>query len=149
MGRKHKINSLFLKFKGTVLTFFFLFFITILPTYAHDDHGKMIEASNPYPDISVNITEDASSNYQLDFKLKNFKLIVEGQSISTDINSGHIFLFINNKKEIMIDKVDFLLNKDLLKKGKNELFIMLMDQNHYLYTKDGIIIYVSKRIYIK
>ena len=80
---------------------------------------------------------------------KNFKLIVEGQSIDTDINSGHIFLFINNKKEIMIDKLDFLLNKDLLKKGKNELFIMLMDRNHYLYTKDGRIIYVSKRIYIK
>jgi len=109
----------------------------------------MIEASNPYPDISVNITKDESSNYQLDFKLKNFKLIVEGQSISSDINSGHIFLFINNKKEIMIDKLDFLLNKDLLKKGKNELFIMLMDRNHYLYTKDGRIIYVSKRIYIK
>ena len=49
----------------------------------------------------------------------------------------------------MIDKVDFLLNKDLLKKGKNELFIMLMDQNHYLYTKGGRIINVSKRIYIK
>ena len=149
MGRKHKVNSLFLKFKETLLTSLFLFFITIPSTYAHDDHGKMIEASNPYPDISVNITKDESSNYQLDFKLKNFKLIVEGQSISSDINSGHIFLFINNKKEIMIDKVDFLLNKDLLKKGKNELFIMLMDQNHYLYTKGGRIIYVSKRIYIK
>ena len=37
----------------------------------------------------------------------------------------------------------------LLKKGKNELFIMLMDRNHYLYTKDGRIIYVSKRIYLK
>ena len=149
MGRKHKVNSLFLKFKETLLTSLFLFFIIILTTYGHDDHGKMIEASNPYPDISVNITKDESSNYQLDFKLKNFKLVVEGQSISSDINSGHIFLFINNKKEIMIAKVDFLLNKDLLKKGKNELFIMLMDQNHYLYTKDGRIIYVSKRIYIK
>ena len=149
MGRKHKVNSLFLKFKETLLTSLFLFFITIPSTYAHDDHGKMIEASNPYPDISVNITKDESSNYQLDFKLKNFKLVVEGQSISSDINSGHIFLFINNKKEIMIDKVGFLLNKDLLKKGKNELFIMLMDRNHYLYTKDGRIIYVSKRIYIK
>ena len=146
MGRKHKVNSLFLK---SLLTSLFLFFITIPSTYAHDDHGKMIEASNPYPDISVNITKDESSNYQLDFKLKNFKLIVEGQSISSDINSGHIFLFINNKKEIMIDKLDFLLNKDLLKKGKNELFIMLMDRNHYLYTKGGRIIYVSKRIYIK
>ncbi|RZP15341.1 MAG: hypothetical protein EVA30_04245 [Candidatus Dadabacteria bacterium] len=149
MGRKHKINSLFQKFKEILLTFFFLFFIIIIPTHSHDDHGKMIEASNPYPDISVDITKDASSNYELDFKLKNFKLIAEGQSIRTDINSGHIFLFINNKKEIMIDKVDFLLNKDLLKKGKNELFIMLMDQSHYLYTKGGRIIYVSKRIYIK
>ena len=90
MGRKHKVNSLFLKFKETLLTSLFLFFITIPSTYAHDDHGKMIEASNPYPDISVNITKDESSNYQLDFKLKNFKLVVEGQSISSDLSLIHI-----------------------------------------------------------
>ena len=90
-----------------------------------------------------------SPDFNLEFDVKNFNLIPLGKHSNPNKNEGHILILVNNKKKIMVTTDTFVLKRSLLKKGKNEIFIMLMDSDHSLYTNQGSIIYVSKRIYNK
>ena len=87
------------------------------------------------------------STYLLEFKISNFKLISLNDSSEINKNEGHILLLINNKKKIMVTEETYKLSADLLRVGKNELFVMLMDSNHSLFTRSNDIIYTPKLIY--
>ena len=145
MGRKFKMMFLIYRYKTLVLLSC-LFFSFSFSSFSHDDHGKMIEAIEPYPEIRVDLINLYSPDFKLEFTLKNFNLIPFGQESNSDVNEGHILLLVNNKKKIMIDTDTFILKRSLLKKGKNEVFVMLMNSDHDVYTKEKSIIYVSKRI---
>ena len=133
------------------ITYFFLLVpmvsIPITSALSHANHGKMVEAASPYPTIGVELKNHNPSSYILKFKLTNFELIPLNDFSVINKNEGHILLLINNKKKIMITEKNYTLSSDLLKIGKNELFFMLMDSNHFIFTKDKNIIYVSKLIY--
>lgn len=137
------------RIKKELIIYFFIFFISPFFAFSHADHGEMIEAKPPYPTISMDIINLYSPDYKIEFKLDNFTLIPLGRTSNPESNEGHILILINNKKKVMITDQTYILKRDLLRKGKNEIFIMLMDSEHSLYTKDGKIIYISKIIYNK
>jgi len=149
MGRKFKIKNILLRVNLVLLLWLLIPFTNISTSFSHDNHGNMIEALEPYPTIQVNIKNFNVSDYKINFKIDNFELAPIGQISESQANVGHILLLINNKKKIMITEKTFILKKNLLRKGKNELFIMLMTTDHSLYTLDEDIIYVSKRIYVE
>ena len=133
-----------------VFYFFLPLFIVLFPissVLSHDSHGKMIEATHPYPAINVIVKNQNLSTYLLEFKISNFKLISLNDSSEINKNEGHILLLINNKKKIMVTEETYKLSADLLRVGKNELFVMLMDSNHSLFTRSNDIIYTPKLIY--
>ena len=136
--------------KSFVTYFFLLVSMVLIPIasgLSHANHGKMVEAASPYPTIAVELKNQNLSSYILEFKLTNFELIPLNDSSVINKNEGHIMLLINNKKKIMITEKNYTLSSDLLKTGKNELFVMLMDSKHFIFTKDENIIYVPKLIY--
>ncbi len=136
--------------KSKIFILFVSFFLFHpLTSLSHDDHGKMVEAIKPYPEIKVDLINLYSPDFKLEFNIKNFKLIALEEDSNPNKNEGHILILVNNKKKIMVTDDTFVLKRSLLKKGKNEIFVMLMDSHHSLYTKEGSIIYVSKRIYNK
>lgn len=107
----------------------------------------MIEADPPFPKIEFEIKDNSPSIYTLTFKFQNFNLAPVEADLEKLLNSGHILLLINNDKKIIINKSSYNLSKNLLKNGKNELFVMLLNSDHYLYTKMGAIIYKAKILY--
>ncbi len=77
--------------------FIFIFLIISLKTYAHHPEHK-IEASKPYPIISLEILEDDMDGYNLFVKLENFTLTPEDVGKKNHLNSGHMHLFVNDIK---------------------------------------------------
>ena len=130
-----------------LLSIFLLFSFNISKAYSHDSDGKMIEAYTPFPKIEFEIKDNSPSIYTLTFKFQNFNLTPVEADLEKLLNSGHILLLINNDKKIIINKSSYNLSKNLLKNGKNELFVMLLNSDHYLYTKMGAIIYKAKILY--
>jgi len=77
--------------------FIFIFLIFSLKTFAHHP-GHKIEASKPYPIISLEISEDDMDGYNLFVKLENFILTPEDVGKKNYLNSGHMHLFVNDIK---------------------------------------------------
>ena len=130
-----------------LLSIFLLFSFNISKAYSHDSDGKMIEAYPPFPKIEFEIKDNSPSIYTLTFKFQNFNLAPVEADLEKLLNSGQRLLLINNDKKIIINKSSYNLSKNLLKNGKNELFVMLLNSDHYLYTKMGAIIYKAKILY--
>jgi len=130
-----------------LLSILLLFSFNISKAYSHDSDGKMIEADPPFPKIEFEIKDNSPLIYTLTFKFQNFNLPPVEGDLKGLSNSGHILLSINNDKKIIINKSSYDLSKNLLKIGKNELFVMLLNSDHYLYTKMGAIIYKAKILY--
>ena len=77
--------------------FIFIFLIFSLKTFAHHP-GHKIEASKPYPIISLEILEDDRDGYNVFVKLENFTLTPEDVGKKNHLNSGHMHLFVNDIK---------------------------------------------------
>ena len=77
--------------------FIFIFFIFSLKTFAHHPEHK-IEASKPYPNVSLEILEDKLDGYNLFIKLENFILTPEDVGKKNHSNSGYMHLFVNDIK---------------------------------------------------
>ena len=77
--------------------FIFIFLIFSLKTFAHHP-GHKIEATKPYPVISLEILEDDMDGYNLFVKLENFILTPEDVGKKNYLNSGHMHLFVNDIK---------------------------------------------------
>ncbi len=77
--------------------FIFVFIILSFKAFAHHP-GHKIEASKPYPIISLEVLEDDMDGYNLLIKLENFKLTPEDVGKKNHLNSGHMHLFVNDIK---------------------------------------------------
>ncbi len=137
-----------------VFSFLMIFlFLTIYPFVeinSHEQHhGDLVEASKPYPEIDFEFNKLSENKVKIVFLLKNFKLLPidleDGEKLDSNKmkNSGHLLVEIN-RKEFMVDKNEFLIDANILSKGKNEVFVMLMYHSHNIYSIQGELIYKAK-----
>ena len=136
-----------------IFLFLIILFLTTTPVtkvVSHEEHhGDLVEATTPFPEINFKFKKVTRNEIKIVFKLKNFKLIplksedaVEMHSMEMT-NSGHLIVEINNK-EFMVDQNEFLFDRSILVDGRNEVFVMLMDHKHNLYSINGEVIYKAK-----
>ena len=77
--------------------FIFIFLIFSLKTFSHHPEHK-IEASRPYPSVNLEILEDNMDGYNLFIKLENFIITPEDVGKKNQVNSGHMYLYVNGIK---------------------------------------------------
>jgi len=104
-----------------------------------------LEAKKPYPEINqFVIKKKGASEYEARIEVKNFVLskFSSRSDLKADTNAGHFILIINNEN-VMYDSETFIVEDRYLKKGKNEIILVLMSDDHSMLTKNGDLIYKS------
>jgi len=127
------------------LNFLCIFFLLVVQSLSHSNHEKLLEAKKPYPEINqFVIKKKGASEYEARIEVKNFVLskFSSRSDLKADTNAGHFILIINNEN-VMYDSETFIVEDRYLKKGKNEIILVLMSDDHSMLTKNGDLIYKS------
>ena len=116
--------------------FIFVFLIFSFKTFAHHP-GHKIEATKPYPIISLEILEDDMDGYNLFIKLENFILTPEDVGKKNYFNSGHMILFVNDIKISRVYSNWFHIPGRYFNLKENIIKITLNSNLHDLFTING------------
>ena len=122
------------------LKIFSLFFLLVCQSFSHSNHEKLMEAKQPYPKINKFVVKKkTASEFEAKIQVENF---VISEDDKAGDNVGHFILIINNKN-VMYYSDNFIIEDKYFKKGKNEIILVLMSNDHSMLTKNGDLIYKS------
>jgi len=99
----------------------------------HKHKHSMIEASSPFPTLSIKIEKDAMSGYNLTLLTTNFKFAPENVNKKNNGNEGHAHIYINGQKYRQYSPY-FHIPAQFLKKGDNEIKVTLNSNDHGHFT---------------
>ncbi len=116
--------------------FIFIFLMFSLKTFAHHP-GHKIEASKPYPIISLEILEDDMDGYNLFVKLENFTLTPEDVGKKNYLNSGHMHLFVNDIKISRVYSIWFHIPGRYFNLEENVIRVTLNSNLHDSFAING------------
>lgn len=102
----------------------------------HTGH-EMIQAANPIPTITLDVTEDMKDGYNLHIKTENFTWSPEKVNAEPTQGQGHVHVYINNEKVARLYSPWMHIPSKLLKKGENILMVTLNADNHSEWMHNG------------
>lgn len=105
---------------------------------SHMHSETEIDTTLPEPKVSISITEDKKSGYNLRLTIDNFKFTPEKASLEDQTpNEGHAHLYINDKKIARIYGEWYHIDSNYLMKESNTVTVTLNANDHSDWVKDG------------
>lgn len=92
--------------------------------------SKPIPQGFPQPRLSLEITEDSMSGYNLELTVDNYVFEIPNGMAQSGVLAGHAHLFINGKKIQRMYGVKFHLPSSYFVEGVNQITVSLNDHDH-------------------
>ena len=104
-------------------------------TKAHHDHSATADVTGPAPTLSLSLTADPASGWNLHLDVTNFNFAPEHASQSAVTGEGHAHLYANGTKLARIYGAWYHIGS--LPKGDVDIRVALYSNDHKALTADG------------
>lgn len=99
-------------------------------------HGMvMVQEGQAVPSISIDMTKDSVSGYNLKFSLENYTLTPENVNLENVFGEGHMHLYINDEKITRLYEPWHHISS--LSTGENKVRVELSANDHSVYSYQG------------
>ena len=110
------------------------------------EHGT-VEAKEPYPTISIEVSKDHMSGYNVQVETEEFKFAPESVGEAHKADVGHVHLYVDGKKVARVYGEWFHLTG--LTPGERVISATLNNNEHKIYTAEGENIYAETTVTVE
>ena len=114
---------------------------------SHEHEHETVEAKEPYPTISIEVSKDHMSGYNVQIETEEFKFAPESVGEAHKADVGHVHLYVDGKKVARVYGEWFHLTG--LTKGEHVISATLNNNEHKIYTAEGENIYAETTVTVE